>query len=174
MLYETRVTCKKFRKMLLIIQISYTNESRDGSMSAKNRAVLKRQRSLESGWKIEKSKETKERARKRGRVGTKRNKSNKNAKKKKKKTTTTKKKKRKKGASNTTRSQDTFKSPSGRCQSVVITSGDGKKQGPSSFVVWPALVVPVEEREKTRSGPGDDDCFSRAKLGSSPSSVRVG
>lgn len=68
-----------------------------------------------------------------------------------------------------TRSRDTFKSPSGRFQSVVITSGDGKKQGPSSFAVWPTRWS-RGEGEKTRSGPGDDDCFSRAKLGSSAES----
>lgn len=78
--------------MLLIIQISYTNESRD-DRCPRSTEPLKRQRSFESRWKIKKSKERKDRARKRGRAGTKRNKSNKNAKNK----TTTKKKKRKKG-----------------------------------------------------------------------------
>ncbi|KAK1130258.1 hypothetical protein K0M31_018397 [Melipona bicolor] len=79
-------------------------------------------------------------------VGTKRNKKNKHEK---------KRKKKKKGASNTRRSRDTFKSPSGCCQSVVITSEDGKKQGPSSFVVWPGSSwrwSPEEEGEKARSG----------------------
>lgn len=38
--------------------------------------------------------------------------------------------------------RDTFKSLFARCQSVVITTVNGKKRGPSSFVVWPAPVVP--------------------------------
>lgn len=62
------------------------------------------------------------------------------------------KKRKKKGASDMTRSRDTFKSPSGRFQSVVITSGDGKKQGPSSFAVWPTRWSRVEKEKRLGAG----------------------
>ncbi|XP_043799589.1 G1/S-specific cyclin-D2 isoform X2 [Apis laboriosa] len=61
-------------------------------------------------------------------------------------------KRKKKGASDMTRSRDTFKSPSGRFQSVVITSGDGKKQGPSSFAVWPTRWSRVEKEKRLGAG----------------------